>query len=119
MRLTADERIALMTFAGIFPLYLTKIERKGRTREELIQVIEWLTGYTVTQQQKLIEEKVTFARFFQEAQLHPNTHLVTGTICGIRIENIENPLSKQVRILDKLVDELAQGRKMEKILRTV
>lgn len=112
-----DERIAEMTFASVYPHYVTKVEKKGRTKEELHQVIEWLTGYDENMLQKLIDKKVTFETFFQNATIHPNAHLITGTICGYRIEEIENPLTQQVRYLDKLVDELAKGRKMEKILR--
>lgn len=112
-----DERIAKMTFASVYPHYLTKVEKKNRTKEELHQVIEWLTGYDEKKLQKLIEEKVTFEKFFQNATLNPNAHLITGVICGYRLEEIENPLTKQVRYLDKLIDELAKGRKMEKILR--
>ncbi len=112
-----DSRIAKMTFATVYPLYLTKIEKKGRTKEELHQVIEWLTGYDDKKQQELIKEKVSFEEFFQKAKLNPNAPLITGVICGYRIEEIENPLTKEVRYLDKLVDELAKGRKMEKILR--
>ena len=112
-----DERMATMTFASVYPHYLTKVEKKGRTKEELHQVIQWLTGYDEKKLKKLIEEKVTFDTFFQKASLHPNAHLITGVICGYRIEEIENPLTKQTRYLDKLVDELAKGKKMEKILR--
>lgn len=112
-----DERIAIMTFASVYPHYVTKIEKKGRTKEELHQVIEWLTGFDEKKLQELIEEKVTFEVFFQNATLNPNAHLITGVICGYRVEEIENPLTQQVRYLDKLVDELAKGRKMEKILR--
>lgn len=112
-----DERIAKMTFATVYPHYVTKVERKGRTKEELLQVIEWLTGYDEKKLRELIEEKATFETFFQQATLNPNTHLITGMICGYRVEEIENPLTQQVRYLDKLVDELAKGRKMEKILR--
>ena len=112
-----DERIAKMTFALVYPLYLAKVQKKGRTKEELYQVIEWLTGFAVKKLQQLIEEKVTFEKFFQHAALNPNAHLITGVICGYRVEEIENPLTQQVRYLDKLVDELAKGRKMEKILR--
>ena len=115
---THDERIAQLTFTAVYPLYVAKVERKGRTREELHQVISWLTRYTESQLQKLVQQKVTFAQFFAEATLHPNAHLISGVICGYRVEEIENPLSRQVRYLDKLVDELAKGRKMEKILRT-
>ena len=112
-----NERIAKMTFASVYPHYLTKVEKKGRTKEELHQVIEWLTGFNENKLQELIDEKVTFKTFFQKAKLNPNANLITGVICGYRIEEIENPLTQQVRYLDKLVDELAKGRKMEKILR--
>ena len=112
-----NERIAKLTFASVYPLYVTKVEKKGRTKEELNQVIEWLTGFNNKKQQELIKEKVTFETFFQQAKLNPNAHLITGLICGYRIEEIENPLTQQVRYLDKLVDELAKGKKMEKILR--
>lgn len=112
-----DERIAKMTFASVYPHYLTKVEKKGRTREELNQVIEWLTGYDKKKLQELIDEKVTFETFFQNASLNPNSHLIKGVICGYRVEEIENRLTQQARYLDKLVDELAKGRKMEKILR--
>ena len=114
---THDQRFAKMTFASVYPLYLAKIEKKGRTREELQQVIEWLTSFDPEKVQELIEENVTFETFFQQASLNPNAHLITGVICGYRVEEIENPLTQQVRYLDKLVDELAKGRKMEKILR--
>jgi len=112
-----DERIAKMTFASVYPHYITKVENKGRSKEELHQVIEWLTGFDNSNLQELIEEKVTFEMFFSRAKLNPNANLITGVICGYRIEDIETPLTKQVRYLDKLVDELAKGRKMEKILR--
>ncbi|WP_440067324.1 DUF2200 domain-containing protein [Tenacibaculum discolor] len=112
-----DERIANMTFASVYPHYITKVEKKGRTKEELHQVIEWLTGFDNEMLNKLIDQKVTFETFFKEANLNSNAHLITGVICGYRIEEIETPLTKQVRYLDKLVDELAKGRKMEKILR--
>lgn len=114
-----DERIAKMTFASVYPHYVTKVEKKGRTKEELQQVIEWLTGYDEKKLQELIDNKVSFDLFFQGASLNPNAGLITGVICGYRVEEIENPLTQQVRYLDKLVDELAKGRKMEKILRTV
>lgn len=113
-----NERIAKMTFASVYPHYVTKIEKKGRTIDELHQVVEWLTGFDKKQLQKLIDEKATFETFFQKATLNPKAHLITGMICGYRIEEIENPLTQQVRFLDKLVDELAKGRKMEKILRS-
>jgi len=112
-----DERFAKMTFASVYPLYLTKVEKKGRTKEELHQVIEWLTGYDEKKLQEMMEEKVSFEVFFHQATLNPNAQLITGVICGYRVEEIENPLTQQVRYLDKLVDELAKGRKMEKILR--
>lgn len=112
-----NERIAKITFASVYPHYITKVESKGRTVEELHQVIEWLTGFDEKRLQELIDEKVTFETFFEKASLNPNVHLITGVICGYRIEEIENPLTKKVRYLDKLVDELAKGRKMDKILR--
>ncbi|MHA7102192.1 DUF2200 domain-containing protein [Roseivirga pacifica] len=112
-----DAKIAKMTFASVYPHYVTKVEKKGRTKEELHTVITWLTGFDDAKIQNLIDEKVTFADFFQQATLHPNAPLIKGTICGYRIEEIETPLTLQVRYLDKLVDELAKGRKMEKILR--
>jgi hypothetical protein len=112
-----DERIAKLTFASVYPHYIDKVERKGRTKEELHQVIEWLTGFNDTQLQELIDEKATFEQFFSKANIHPNAHLIKGLICGYRIEEIETRLTKEVRYLDKLVDELARGRKMEKILR--
>jgi len=114
---THNQRMAKMTFASVYPHYITKVESKGRTKEELHQVIEWLTGFGNNQLQQLITEKVTFETFFERATIHPNAQRITGVICGYRIEEIENPLTKQVRYLDKLVDELAKGRKMEKILR--
>lgn len=115
---THDERIAKMTFASVYPLYLAKVEKKGRTKEELHQVITWLTGFNDRKLQELINEKVTFETFFQQATLNVHASLITGVICGYRIEEIENPLTQKVRYLDKLVDELAKGRKMEKILRS-
>jgi hypothetical protein len=118
---TADahnDRIAKMTFASVYPMYVQKVEKKGRTQEELHEVIKWLTGFNDKKLQELIEQKVNFEVFFQLASLNPNDGLITGLICGYRIEEIENPLTKKVRYLDKLVDELAKGRKMEKILRS-
>lgn len=112
-----DGRIPRMTFASVYPLYLAKVEKKGRTKEELHRVISWLTGFSEEALQKHIENKVTFEQFFQHANLNPNAHLITGVICGYRVEEIENPLTQQARYLDKLVDELAKGRKMERILR--
>jgi hypothetical protein len=121
MKTTAeqDERIAKMTFASVYPHYIKKVESKGRTKEELHHVINWLTAYDDKKIQELIEEKATFETFFKNAQLNPNAHLIKGVICGYRIEEITNPLTRQTRYLDKLVDELAKGRKMEKILRTL
>src|SRR3954465_1824965 len=113
-----DERIAKLMFASVYPHYLAKVEKKGRTKEELYQVINWLTGFDETTLQKLIKDKVTFDQFFQKAKLNPNASLITGVICGYRIEEITNPLTQQVRYLDRLVDELAKGRKMDKILRS-
>ena len=117
MKLSHDERMAQMSFATVYPLYLTKVERKGRTEVELRQVITWLTGFDSEQIQKQIDDNVNFEVFFQRAQLHPNAPLITGLICGYRIEDIANELTRKVRYLDKLVDELAKGRKIEKILR--
>ena len=112
-----DERIAKMTFGSVYPHYVAKVEKKGRTKEELHQVITWLTGFDEQALLKLISDKVTFEQFFQRAKLNPNAKLITGVICGYRVEEIENPLTQKARYLDKLVDELAKGRKMEKILR--
>jgi len=113
-----DERMAKMTFASVYPHYIAKVERKGRSKEELHQVIKWLTGFDETALNKVIADQSTFEDFFRKADLNPNAHLITGLICGYRIEEITNPVTRQVRYLDKLVDELAKGRKMEKILRT-
>jgi len=113
-----DQRMATMTFASVYPHYVAKVEKKGRTKEELHQVIEWLTGFDDKKLKELIAEKVTFKTFFEKARLNPNASLITGLICGYRIEEIENPLTRQVRYLDKLVDELAKGKKMEKVLRS-
>lgn len=112
-----NERMAKMTFASVYPLYLTKVQKKGRTESELQAVIEWLTGFDVSMQLQIIEENSNFETFFQRASLHPNASLIKGTICGYRIEEIENELTRKVRYLDKLVDELAKGKTMEKILR--
>ena len=114
---TQSQRIAKMTFASVYPLYLIKVEKKGRTKEELHQVIKWLTGFDDNKLQELVKGNATFETFFQNAALNPNAHLITGVICGYRAEDIEDPLTQQVRYLDKMVDELAKGRKMEKILR--
>lgn len=116
--MTHDEKIARMTFSSVYPHYVTKVVSKGRTEEELKQVIEWLTGFDASALQAQIEKKSTFEQFFAEANLNPNAHLITGVICGYRVENIENPLTQKARYLDKLIDELAKGRKMEKILRS-
>ncbi len=112
-----NERIAQMKFASVYPHYVAKVERKGKTKEELHVVIEWLTGYNSEKLKKLIKENVTFETFFAKANLNPNASKIKGMICGYRIEEIENTLTKQVRYMDKLVDELAAGKKMEKILR--
>ncbi len=112
------EQMAKMIFADIYPHYITKVEKKGRSKEELHQVIEWLTGFDEHQLQDFIDEKATFEQLFDKARLNPNAKLITGVICGWRIEKIDNILTRQIRYMDKLVDELAKGRKMEKILRT-
>src|SRR5688500_5807248 len=114
---THDERIAKMSFASVYPHYVAKVEKKGRTKDELHQVIEWLTGFDNKKLQELMNEKLSFETFFQQASLNPNAHLITGVICGYRAEDIKNPLTQKARYLDKLVDELAKGKKMEKILR--
>jgi len=114
---THNQRIAKMTFASVYPMYVEKVKKKGRTKEELHQVIEWLTTFDHEKLVALIQENATFETFFQQASLNPSAHLITGVICGVRVEEIENPLTQQVRYLDKLVDELAKGKKMEKILR--
>ncbi|KAB1066490.1 DUF2200 domain-containing protein [Tamlana haliotis] len=112
-----DTRVAKLIFASVYPHYITKVEKKGRTKAELNQVIEWLTGFSSEKIENLIQEKVTFKTFFEQATLNENAQLIKGVICGYRIEDITTPLTQQVRYLDKLVDELAKGRKMEKILR--
>ena len=113
-----NQRIAKMSFASVYPHYVTKVEKKGRTREELHHVIQWLTGFDEKKIKELIDENVTFDSFFKIAKLNPNANMIKGVICGYRIEEIENPLTRQVRYLDKLVDELAKGKKLENILRT-
>ncbi|MFZ2286707.1 MAG: DUF2200 domain-containing protein [Bacteroidales bacterium] len=115
---TQNQRIAKMTFSSVYPLYLAKVLNKGRTEDELQQVIEWLTGFGRKKLQELINENVTFEEFCSKATLNPNARLITGVICGYRVEEIEDSLTRQVRYLDKLVDELAKGRKMDKILRS-
>lgn len=119
MEISAEhhERMAKLTFASVYPHYVAKVEKKGRSKEALHQIIEWLTGFDAKKIQELIDEKVSFKEFFQQANLNANAVLIKGVICGYRIEEIENPLTKQVRYLDKLVDELAKGKEMEKILR--
>lgn len=112
------KRIYIMTFASVYPHYVMKAERKGRTKAEVDEIIRWLTGYTQKKLESQIEKKTTFETFFADApKLNPNRVLVTGVICGVRIEEIKDPLMKEIRYLDKLIDELAKGRPMEKILR--
>lgn len=113
-----SHRIYTMSFASVYPHYVNKVEKKGRTVSELHAVITWLTGYSELDLDRIIQDKTTFEVFFASAPvLHPHAELITGTICGVRIENIEDPLMKKIRWLDKLVDELAKGRSLEKILR--
>jgi hypothetical protein len=113
-----DERIATMKFASVYPHYVTKVEKKGRTKEELHEVIEWLTGFNESKVQELVDDQATFREFFEQANLNSNASLIKGVICGYRVEEISNELTQKVRYLDKLVDELAKGKKMEKILRS-
>ncbi|MEM9018541.1 MAG: DUF2200 domain-containing protein [Verrucomicrobiota bacterium] len=113
-----EERIAKMTFSTIYPLYLAKVEKKGRTEDELREIIEWLTGYDAKEQRSLIDDEVTLRTFFENGELNANAHLISGVVCGYRVEDLESPLIQNCRYLDKLVDELAKGRTMEKILRT-
>jgi hypothetical protein len=110
-------RVYRMSFASVYPHYITKAEKKGRTKEEVNQIIFWLTGYDQKALQKHLDEKTDFETFFKNATLHPNASKITGVICGYRIEEIEEELMRQIRYLDKLIDELAKGKKMEKILR--
>ena len=121
MKVTTEknEKVAKMIFASIYPLYLNRLVKNGRTKEELNQVIEWFTGFNEDALQTLIEDKVTFKTFFNKAKIHPNAHLIKGVVCGYRIEEIEDEfeLYKQCRRMEKLIDELAKGRKMEKIMR--
>ena len=112
------ERIAKTTFASIYPHYVAKIEKKGRTKKELHKVIEWLTGYDEKKLKSIISQETNFADFFKDATLHPNAHLITGVVCGYRVEEIEDPFIQQARYLDKLIDELAKGKKLEKIMRS-
>jgi len=113
-----EERMSKMTFASVYPLYLNRLEKNGRTKEELNQLIKWLTGYSEKKLQKLIDDKVTFEVFYKKAKINPNAHLIKGVVCGYRIEEIDNELIRQCRYLEKMIDELAKGRKMEKILRS-
>lgn len=113
-----DKRIAGMTFSSVYPHYLAKVERKGRSQTELLQVIEWLTGFNENKIQELIDEQVTFEEFFKKAKLNPNSSFITGSICGYKVEEIQTPLTQQVRYLDKLIDELAKGKPLDKILRS-
>lgn len=112
-----NERMVNMTFAEVYPHYITKVERKGRTKQELLEVIKWLTGFDEKELQKLIQEKVTFKEFFEKAKLNPDAKLIKGSICGYKIEEIQNPITKKVRYMDKLIDELTKGKSMDKILR--
>ena len=112
-----DQKIAKMTFASIYPHYVSKVKKKNRSKDELHKVIEWLTGFNFEELKKFIEQNITFETFFMNATLNENAHLITGKICGYRIEEIKNPITKQVRYLDKLVDELAKGKEIDKILR--
>ncbi len=112
-----NARVYKMSFASVYPHYIKKVERKGHTKEELDEVIHWLTGYDVQALQKHLDNKTDFENFFAQAQLNPNASKITGVICGYRVEEIEDKLIQQVRYLDKIVDELANGRAMEKILR--
>ena len=121
MKVTAEknEQVAKMIFASFYPHYISRLEKNGRTKEELHQVIEWLTGFDEDKLQALLKEKATVRTFFEKAKMHPNAHMIKGVICGYRIEEIaeEFELYRQCRYLDKLVDELAKGRKIEKIMR--
>ena len=112
------ERTKKMTFASVYPHYVAKVEKKGKTKKELHQVIHWLTGYDDKKLKALIKDEATFETFFKQAKMNPNAHLITGVICGYRVEDIEDPFMQQLRYLDKLVDELARGKKMESILRS-
>ncbi len=117
--MTDLKRVFAMKFSGVYPLYVQKVEKKGRTAEELDQVLRWLTGYTKAGLKKQIEKKSDLETFFAEApKLHPNSALIKGVVCGVRVEDIKDPLMKKIRSMDKLVDELARGKKLESILRT-
>ena len=116
--MNTPHRIFTTSFASVYPLYVNKAERKGRTQEEVDQILRWLTGYTAAGLKKQIAKKVDFDTFFKEApRIHPNNVLITGVVCGVRVEEVEDPLMKKIRLLDKLIDELAKGKAMEKILR--
>ena len=117
MGATAAHRIFTTTFASVYPLYLAKVEKKGRTKVELDAIVRWLTGYDQSELDRHIAERTTFEDFFASARLNPNVRLITGVICGVRVESIEDPLMQEIRYLDKLVDELAKGRELEKVLR--
>jgi len=110
-------RLFTTSVASVYPHYVAKVERKGRTKDELDQVVEWLTGYDEVTLQQLLDEGTTFQEFFAGAHLNPNVGLITGVVCGVRVEDVEDPLMQQIRYLDKLVDELAKGRPMDKVLR--
>lgn len=112
-----DARMANLTFASVYPHYITKVESKGRTKKELLEVIHWLTGFNEEELDSFVKQEIKFKSFFEKATLNPNAHLIAGSVCGYKIQEIENPLTKQIRYLDKLVDELGRGKKMEKILR--
>ena len=113
-----NERVFAMSFASVYPHYVTKAEKKGRTQEEVDEIIRWLTGYTKAGLAKHIEKRTSFRDFFEKApKFNPNASLIKGVVCGIRVEEIEDPLMQKIRYLDKLIDELAKGKKMEKILR--
>lgn len=112
-------RIFRMAFASVYPLYVQKAEKKGRTREEVDAIIAWLTGYDAAQLARVLDSRVDFETFFGEApRLHPNVGLITGVVCGVRVEDVAHPLMRQIRYLDKLIDELARGKKMSSILRS-
>ena len=112
-----NEKIAKIIFGSVYPYYVAKVQKKGKTEEELITLITWLTGYEPDEIKKLIEDKVNFEHFFKHATLHPNAHLIKGSICGYKLEEIDNPLTKKVRYLDKIIDELAKGKSIDKIKR--
>ncbi|MGZ8745285.1 MAG: DUF2200 domain-containing protein [Nocardioides sp.] len=111
-------RIFTVSFASVYPHYVTKVERKGRTKAELDEVIEWLTGFDEAALSRHLEAETTFEEFFADARLHPRASAITGVVCGIRVEDVEHPLMQKIRYLDKLVDELAKGKAMDKVLRT-